>query len=53
MGWCGLNSSGSGEGPVESSCEHNNEPSGCLKFWEILEDLSNWQHPMKDSSPWS
>jgi hypothetical protein len=21
---------------VESSCEHGNEPSGSIKFWEIL-----------------
>jgi hypothetical protein len=25
---CGLDSSGSGEGPVAGSCEHSNEPSG-------------------------
>jgi hypothetical protein len=26
MGWYGLDLSGSGEGPVEASCEHDNEP---------------------------
>jgi hypothetical protein len=24
-------------GLVEGSCEHGNEPSGCIKCWEILE----------------
>jgi hypothetical protein len=24
-------------GPVEVSCEHGNEPSSSIKFWEILE----------------
>jgi hypothetical protein len=23
--------------PVEGSCEHGNETSGSIKFWEILE----------------
>jgi hypothetical protein len=27
----------SGQGPVEGSCEHGNEPSGSIKCWEILE----------------
>jgi hypothetical protein len=31
MGWYGIDSSGLGEGPVEGSCEHGNEPSGCMK----------------------
>jgi hypothetical protein len=29
--WCGLDSSGSGQGRVASSCEHDNEPSGFVK----------------------
>jgi hypothetical protein len=37
MGWNGLDSSGSGQRPVEGSCEHGNEPSGSIKCWEILE----------------
>jgi hypothetical protein len=37
MGRYGLNSSGSGQGPVEGSYEHGNEPSGYMKFWEIVE----------------
>jgi hypothetical protein len=31
VGWYGLYSSGSGEGPVEGSCEHDNEYSGSIK----------------------
>jgi hypothetical protein len=31
MGGCGLDSSGSGKGPVARSCEHGNEPSGSVK----------------------
>jgi hypothetical protein len=31
----GLDSSG--QGPVEGSCEHGNEPSGYIKCWEVLE----------------
>jgi hypothetical protein len=33
----GLVSSGSGQGPGASSCEHDNEPSGSIKYWDILE----------------
>jgi hypothetical protein len=35
MVWTGL--SGSGEKPVEGSCEHGNEPPGSIKYWEALE----------------
>jgi hypothetical protein len=28
---------------MNSSCEHGNETSGFIKFWEILEWLSDWQ----------
>jgi hypothetical protein len=38
----GLDSSGLGDGPEERSCEHGDEPSGCIKCWEILEWLSDW-----------
>jgi hypothetical protein len=31
MGSCGLDFSGSGLGPVASSCKHGNEPSGYIK----------------------
>jgi hypothetical protein len=33
----GKRSSGSEYGPVEGSCEHDKEPSGSIKFWEVLE----------------
>jgi hypothetical protein len=32
-----LDRSRSGEGPVEGSCEHGNEPLGSIKCWEVLE----------------
>jgi hypothetical protein len=37
-GRCGLNSSGSSQGPVAGSCEHGNEPSGFIKCAEF----SDW-----------
>jgi hypothetical protein len=39
MFWgCELDSSGSGQGPVVGSCEHDSEPSGSVKGGEFL----NW-----------
>jgi hypothetical protein len=38
---CGLNSSGSGQGPVVGYCEHGNGPSGSIKDGEILDQLSD------------
>jgi hypothetical protein len=35
----------------EGSCEHGDEPSGSLKFWEIPEWLHNWQFFRKGSAP--
>jgi hypothetical protein len=32
---CGLDSSGSGYGPVAGPCEHGNEPSGYIKSVEF------------------
>jgi hypothetical protein len=37
MGWYGMHSSGSGEGPVAVSCEHGTEPTGFIERWDILE----------------
>jgi hypothetical protein len=51
IGWDGLDRSGSGEGPVEDSCEHGDEPSGSLKCWEVPEWLQNWQLLKKGSAP--
>jgi hypothetical protein len=36
IGWDGLDLSGSVQGPVEGSCEHGNENSSSIKFWEAL-----------------
>jgi hypothetical protein len=38
---------------VDGSYEHGNEPSGFIKCWKILEQLSDWQLLIKDSTPWS
>jgi hypothetical protein len=37
MGGCGLDASGSGQGPVAGCCEHGSEPSGSIKGGEFLE----------------
>jgi hypothetical protein len=37
VGNCGLDSSGSGKGPVTGSCGHGNEPSGFIKGGEFLD----------------
>jgi hypothetical protein len=37
MGRYGLDLSGSGQGPVEGSCEHGSKPSGSIIWWEVLE----------------
>jgi hypothetical protein len=36
MGRYGLDSSGSGQGPVVRSCEHSNESSDSIKGGELL-----------------
>jgi hypothetical protein len=51
MGWYGLDRSGLEQGPVESSCEHCDEPSGSLKCWEVPEWLHNWKLLRKGSAP--
>jgi len=46
LGRCGLDSSGSGYGPVAGSCEHDNQPSGSIKGREFLDcvtiSFSRW-----------
>jgi hypothetical protein len=37
VGSCGLDSSGSGWGPMAGSCEHGNERSGSIKGGEFLD----------------
>jgi hypothetical protein len=34
---CGLDASGSRQGPVAGSCEHGSEPSGSIKGKEFLD----------------
>jgi hypothetical protein len=36
VGKCGLDSSGSGQGPVAGSCEDGNELSGSMKWGEYF-----------------
>jgi hypothetical protein len=50
MGWCGLDRSGSGCGPVEGSFEHGNGTSGSVKYWEVLEELHDWRFLKKGSA---
>jgi hypothetical protein len=38
---------------VEGSCEHGNERSGSVKYWEVLEQLSDWRLLKKDSTSWN
>jgi len=37
VGGCGLDSYGSGQGPVAGCCEHGNKPSGSIKDEEFLD----------------
>jgi len=37
MGYCELDTSDSGQGPVAGFCEHGNEPSCCTKGGEFLD----------------
>jgi hypothetical protein len=48
MRWYGLDSSGSRLGAVPSSCEHGEEPSGSIKYWENLELLGDCLFRKKD-----
>jgi hypothetical protein len=36
---------------VEGSCEHGNEASGSIKYFEVLEWLHNWQLLKRSSAP--
>jgi hypothetical protein len=51
MVWTFIDYSGSRYGAVEGSCEHGNEPSGFIKFWEVIEWLHNWRLFKKGSAP--
>jgi hypothetical protein len=41
VGRCGLDTSGSGQGPVADSYEHGNEPLGSTEGEEFLDQLSD------------
>jgi hypothetical protein len=38
---------------VEGLCEHGNVPLDSIKFWEIIEELSDWWLPKNVSTPWN
>jgi hypothetical protein len=38
---------------VAGSCEHGNEPSDSIKYWNILKKLSDWCLFKKGSAPLS
>jgi hypothetical protein len=40
VGGCGLDSSGTGQGPMAGSCEHVNKPFGSIKGGEFLNLLN-------------
>jgi hypothetical protein len=46
--------SGSEWGPVAGFCDHGNcnKPSGCKKYIEIFDQLSDFQLLKTDSAPW-
>jgi hypothetical protein len=50
MGWYGLDSSGSGYGPVAGYFEHGIEFSVSIKCWEIVEQPRNWRLLKKGSA---
>jgi hypothetical protein len=48
---CGLDISGSGQGPVAGCCEHGDEPSGSVKGAIFLDQLSDCQVLKEDIAP--
>jgi hypothetical protein len=51
IGWeSGLDSSGSGFGPVAGSCEHGNETTGSTKSGKFLDHLNECLLLKKDSA---
>jgi hypothetical protein len=53
VGRCGLDLSGSGQGPAAGSYEHDNELLGSINGKELLDQLSDYQLLIKISAPWS
>jgi hypothetical protein len=50
MGRCGLDASGSGQGPEAASCEHDNEHWGSMKTGTFFDWLSVYQLLKNDSA---
>jgi hypothetical protein len=48
-GWCEMATSGSGQGQMPGTCEHNNEYLGFIKGREFLDQLSDSYLPKEDS----
>jgi hypothetical protein len=46
---CGIDSSGSGWGPVAVTCEESNEPTGSIKGGGFIDQLSDYQFLKKYS----
>jgi hypothetical protein len=44
-----VDSSGSGQGQVAGSCEHDNAPSDVIRNWEFLNQLTDY-HLIKNDS---
>jgi hypothetical protein len=38
---------------MAGSCENGNKSSGSIKYWEVLEELSDFGLFKKDQAPWS
>jgi hypothetical protein len=53
VGRCGLDASGSGQGPMAGYDELGNESSCSIRGWEFLDRLSYCQLLKKDSDPCS
>jgi hypothetical protein len=52
MGWGGMNSIDLAQDrDYWSSCEHGNEHSGYITFWEVVEWLRNWRLLENGSAP--
>ena len=47
-----LDWAGPGQGQVADACDCGNEPSGSVKYGEILDQLQNGQLLKKDSAAW-
>jgi hypothetical protein len=52
VGLCRLDTSSSGKGSVEGSCENGNEPLSCIKGGELLDQPNEYQLLKKGSAAW-